>query len=110
MVGVSLCEMYSVSITIQKVIVLLVIAVVLAIASPPIPGGALTCYSIIITQMGVPADAIAVCVTMDVVFDFLETGVNLFSLETQLAEVAGKLNLLNTDIFRSKCSEQAMLR
>ena len=107
-VGVSLCEMYSVSITIQKVIVLLVIAVVLAIASPPIPGGALTCYSIIITQMGVPADAIAVCVTMDVVFDFLETGVNLFCLETQLAEVAGKLNLLNTDIFRSKYSEQAL--
>lgn len=107
-VGVSLCEMYSVSITIQKVIVLLVIAVVLAIASPPIPGGALTCYSIIITQMGVPADAIAVCVTLDVVFDFLETGVNLFSLETQLAEVAGKLDLLDTDILQSKCSEQTV--
>ena len=58
--------------------------------------------------MGVPTDAIAVCVTLDVVFDFFETGVNLFCLETQLAEIAGKLDLLDTDILQSKCSEQTV--
>lgn len=101
-IGISLCSIYAVPITLQKSVILIAVAIILAVAAPPIPGGAVTCYSIIITQMGVPAEAIALCITLDIIFDFLETGVNVFAVETELVDIAAKLNLLNKDILCSQ--------
>ena len=28
----------------------------LAIAAPPVPGGSLTCYTVLLTQLGIPAE------------------------------------------------------
>jgi len=100
--GLSLCEIYDVAMAPEKLLVLFIISVVLSIAAPPIPGGALTIFSIIIAQMGVPTEAIALCVTMDVVVDFVTTGTSLFALDMELTECAGRLNMLSTDVLRSK--------
>lgn len=65
------------------------ISVVLAIAVPPVPGAALTCYTILFMRLGIPTDAIAVVITLNVILEFVTTAVNIFCLQTELIELYG---------------------
>ena len=53
-----MAEIYGVKISPVWLITALIIAVVLAVATPPIPGGALACYTILLLQLEIPAQAI----------------------------------------------------
>lgn len=75
---------------------------VLAIAAPPIPGGTLTCYTILFAQLGLPQEALAVALALDVLFDFMATGVNMYALQMELLIQARKMGMLNVQTLRSK--------
>lgn len=75
---------------------------VLAIAAPPIPGGTLTCYTILFAQLGLPEEALAVALALDVLFDFMATGVNMYSLQMELLIQARRMNMLNLKILQKK--------
>ena len=77
-------------------------ATVLAIASPPIPGGTLTCYTIMFTQLGIPSEALVVALTLDMLCDFVATGMNMFCLQLDLTIQSKRMNLLDTTILRKK--------
>lgn len=67
-------------------------ATVLAIASPPIPGGTLTCYTIMFTQLGIPSEALVVALALDMLCDFVATGMNMFCLQLDLTIQSKKMN------------------
>ena len=73
---------------------------VLAIASPPIPGGTLTCYTIIFAQLGLPAEGLAIALALDVLFDFVATSMNMFCLQLELLIQAKKMGMLNEMILQ----------
>lgn len=73
---------------------------VLAVASPPIPGGTLTCYTIIFAQLGLPAEGLAIALALDVLFDFVATGMNMFCLQLELLIQAKKMGMLNEKILQ----------
>lgn len=73
---------------------------VLAIASPPIPGGTLTCYTIIFAQLGLPQEALALALALDVLFDFAATGMNMFTLQFELLVQAKRMGMLDEKILR----------
>lgn len=75
---------------------------VLAIAAPPIPGGTLTCYTILFTQLGLPEEALAVALALDVLFDFMATGVNMYTLQMELLIQARRMKMLNLKILQKK--------
>lgn len=64
--GICMAEIYGVKISPVWLITALIIAVVLAVATPPIPGGALACYTILLLQLEIPAQAIAIAVAINV--------------------------------------------
>ena len=70
-------------------------AVVLSIASPPIPGGTLTCYTIMFSQLGLPEEALVVALALDVLCDFFATGMNMFCLQTELVIQAKGMGMLD---------------
>ncbi len=82
----------------------LVIAVLLssfvAIATPPVAGGAIAAYSIIFSQLGIPTDALAIVVAIDILFDFIATGFDGSFLQLELIKQADENNMLNVDILR----------
>lgn len=100
-VGICMAETFQVQITLTRLATLFIIALVLAIAAPPVPGGALTCCIILITQLGIPEAAIPIAIAINMVLDFLATAVNLFCLQAELTELAGGLDMLDTKILRN---------
>lgn len=79
-----------------------IISVILAIAAPPVPGATLTCYTILFMQLGIPAEAIAVVIALNVILEFAATAVDVFCLQTELVELSGSLEVLDRDCLRKE--------
>ncbi|MDO4962234.1 MAG: cation:dicarboxylase symporter family transporter [Eubacteriales bacterium] len=95
--GVMLALQYDVSISIAWMATAVVVTAILAMAAPPIPGGALTCFSVLFMQLGIPEEALVLAMTMNVFLDFLITAGNLGALQLSLVRNADGLNMLNRD-------------
>lgn len=93
-------EAFGIAVTPIWILTAFIISVILAIAAPPIPGAALTCYTILFLQLGIPREAIAVIIALNVILEFLATAINLFCLQCEMVELSGSLNLLDTDCLR----------
>lgn len=98
----SLCmaEIFGTPISLTWIIMGIITSCILAIAAPPVPGGAVTCYTILYTQLGLPAESIAVIITLNIIFDFLATATNIFCLQTELIELAGDINMLDYTVLQ----------
>lgn len=99
--GLCMAETFSVPITAMLLVNLFIIALVLAIAAPPVPGGFAACITILITQLGISEAAIPLVIAMSMILDFLCTATNLFCLQAELIELAGGLDMLDTEILRT---------
>lgn len=88
-------EMYGVVITPMWLLVAVLVSGILAIATPPIPGGALSCYTILFLQLGIPTPGIALAISIDLVLDFLLTATNLYCLQSELVLLAGSMDMLD---------------
>ena len=63
-------------------------ATLLSIAVPPIPGAALTIYSILFAQLGIPSGALLLAAALDVITDFFDTGFNVLLLNLEMVREA----------------------
>lgn len=70
-------------------------------AAPPIPGGALACYTIFFMQLGIPLEGLALAIAMNVVFDFIATAFNMTCLQLQLTALADRLGMLDVKSLRT---------
>lgn len=75
---------------------------IITVALPPVPGGTLACYTIVFLQLGIPADAIAVAMVLDVVFDFISTGFDTVYRQCELVLQAERVGMLNVEALRKK--------
>lgn len=102
--GVCLCMAvnYGVAITPAWLVTMAVVVGLLAMAAPPIPGGALTCYTVMFTQLGIPVEAVALAVAINSLVDFIMTANNLTCLQIEAVAVSGKLGMLDKECLRNK--------
>lgn len=107
---ISFCmsEIYAVSVTPLWIIMTIFTSVILKIATPPIPGGAVALYTILFNQLGIPLEGLAVTVAIDVIADFFATATDMFCLQSELVILSGKLHMLNTDKLRHNSSDTAI--
>ena len=94
---VCLCmaENYGVSITPAWIVTMVIVTSLLSMAAPPIPGGALTCYTVMFTQLSIPMVAIAVAINS--IIDFIMTANNLTCLQVEAVMASGGLNMLDKE-------------
>ena len=52
---------------------------ILSVAAPPVPGGMTASFTILFTQLGLPAEDLAIILSLSAVLDFVITATNLFS-------------------------------
>ena len=69
----------------------------LAIAAPPVPGGSLTCYTVLLAQLGIPSQAVALAIAGNVILDFFMTSCGISCLQSELLLAANQLGLLDKD-------------
>ena len=93
-------EAYQVECSIIWCVLAIFSAAILAIAAPPIPGGTLTCYTIMFSQLGLPTEALVVALALDVLCDFVATGVNMLCLQMELVIQSKRMGLINEAILR----------
>ena len=87
---VGIANISGTTISFSWIITAVIISIVLAVATPPIPGSALMVYSLLFTQMNFPAEYIGATIALGVVTDNIVTSSNLFSLHYLLLKIANK--------------------
>lgn len=93
-------EIYKIEISVSWVLIMIFAVGILAVATPAVPGGALTAYTILFAQLGIPAEAIAVILAVDTIFDFINTGIDQFLIPVALLNQSAKLGMVNRKILK----------
>ena len=76
---------------------------IMAIAVPPIPGGGAIAYSVLFSQMGIPAEeAMPLALAIDMLSDFACTGMEMFCLQLSLVNAAAELNMADLVVMRGE--------
>lgn len=73
----------------------------LVIAAPPIPGGALSVYTILFAQLGIPSAAVAIAVALNSILDCISTATNLLCLQLEVTLTSGNLKMLDREKLES---------
>lgn len=71
------------------------ICIVVAVSAPPIPGGGAAAYTILFLQLGIPEEALAVALTLDIIADFLMTSFDTFTLQMALINISSRMNRID---------------
>lgn len=79
-----MAEIYSVTITPVWIATIVVVISFVSMAAPPIPGGCITSFSVLFSQLRIPLEAVAVAVAINSLLDFVMTSSNLTCLQTEL--------------------------
>ena len=79
-VGSFLAERSGVTADLSWWIILVLVSALLAIATPPVAGGVLSCLSILMLQLQIPQEALALGVTLLMLLDFPSTAVRILAL------------------------------
>lgn len=93
----SMADSLGITITVPWLFIGLITNILLAFACPPVPGGALMCYTIAFTQLGIPLEVMGIVLAVDTIFDFPATAINVSSWQLTLIDVADSLNMLDKE-------------
>lgn len=95
--ALGLAEFYGVAMPLSWVVTGVLTSGLLAIAAPPVPGGSLTCYTVLLAQLGIPDEAIGLAVAGNVLLDFFMTACGISCLQSELMLSANKLGMLDRE-------------
>ena len=96
-----MAKTFGVPITGSVILSLVLEIFVLSVGAPGVPGGALVCISILLPQIGVPAEAISLIMGLYSIVDMMQTCVNVTGDATVTLAVARSEKLIDLDVFRA---------
>lgn len=80
--------------TLGALLLLAVMAFLTSVAYPPVSGGEISCYTVLLLQMGISSDLLAAACALSALFDMVEAPCNTLCTELQLLLTARKHNLM----------------
>lgn len=86
---------FGVEVSLMTLIVSAGITTMLAVTTPPVPGGLLASYAILFAHFGIPDDALAIAMTLSVFMDFVDTAVNVSLIPPVIAASAESSGMLD---------------
>ena len=81
-------------------ITLWILCSLFSIATPPVPGGNISCLSVLMTQMHIPLGGLALGCALTMILDFPCTGARIALVHLEMLQQAEKLRLLNHDVLQ----------
>ena len=102
LLALGLAEFYGVAMPLPWVVTGVLVSGLLAIATPPVPGGFLTCCTVLLTQLGIPEEAVGLAVAGNMILDFFMTSCGISCLQSELVLAAHRLGMLDGAILRKE--------
>lgn len=94
-IGFCMSEMYHVSINITTVVTIGILSYLLSIAIPTVSGGSAICYMLLLRQIGVPEEALAIVLALDFAIEGIQTADSVVMIQAELIRLADKMELLD---------------
>lgn len=101
-----LCAAFGVSITLSIALRIVFIAIVLAIAAPPIPGSAFVVLPILFTSCAIPSEAFPIALIFGTIAGYVLPALNGFVLQLELLMTAVKLDKVDRARLRTNAPEK----
>lgn len=93
-------EQYGTGGSIGWMLTLWIVCTVVSFAAPPVTGGTMACVGILIKQLGLPGEVMAVAGLLSLVLDFVATGFSLGLRHLELLLQADRLDMLDHEVLR----------
>lgn len=87
----SLCciaEIFHVKIDLPWIITEVIMVTLIIMAAPPIPNGGLLIETVLFSLLGIPGEALVIATALELIFDHINTGLNIFLLLFRIANEA----------------------
>lgn len=94
-------NIYNVDCSLLWIVMAVALSIVVSISLPPVAGGGAVVYSIIFPSLGIPMEAAAFAIALDVVTDFFVTAFEVPLLPLTLANISHDLKMVDLDVLRS---------
>ena len=93
------------SMDLSSMLTLMLLALLMSAAYPPVSGGEISCYTMLLLQMGLSTGQLAAACTLSSLFDILEAPTNTLSTELQLLLTAERHGLTDRQRsgFKTQC-------
>ncbi|GEM_PF-4609488 len=89
-------EIYNYSVSPIWIVSAVIVCILTGMATPPVPGGAMSCIAMLFTQMGIPGDAMAMAMPIAMILDFPTGGIKMFAIQSEIVIMAKKMNLIGS--------------
>ena len=93
-------DLYGIEVTWAWLLAAFLLSFILSVATPPVLGGTTVCFSILFSQLGINAEALAIIISVNAVFEFLTVAVNNYCLQSQIVLLGNNLGKLDRDRLR----------
>lgn len=97
-----LAEFYGMAMPVSWVVTAVITSGLVAIATPPVPGGFTVSCTVLLAQLGIPMEAVALVIAANVILDFFMTSCGLSCLQSELLLAANKLGMLDRELLTSE--------
>lgn len=91
-------EQYNLSCSLEWILIAWITVTLLAIATPPVSGGSMACFAVLLSQMAVPQETIAYALAMNVIAERFCAAADLSMLEMELVITSEKTGFLDSDV------------
>lgn len=78
----------------------------MAIATPSIPGSAVSAFTLMASGFGIPLEAVSIVISLGFISDRISTPTQVNSCQLELIQIADKLNAIDKSVLRSKANYQ----
>ncbi|MCR5793880.1 MAG: cation:dicarboxylase symporter family transporter [Solobacterium sp.] len=98
--GAFLAECYGIHADIAWWGTMWIVSSLLAVATPPVAGGNISCLSVMMVQLHIPPEGLAIGVVLAMFLDFICTGARIPILHMELALQADRMGLIDLEVLR----------
>ena len=82
------------------IVMIWIVSTIVSFAVPPDAGGSLACIGVLLSQLGIPGQALGMAGALGLILDFVVTGFGLGMRHMELVLQAENLGMLNRDVLR----------
>lgn len=99
--SLALAQTYGIRVTAASLVAMIISIIVMSVGAPGIPGSGLICLSVLLTQIGVPTEAVGLVMGIDALVGMFRCMSNCTGDVVTSILVAKKENLLDMDKYRT---------
>ena len=93
-----LANKYGVTVNVTWLIIAVLVSALIAIAAPPVPGGAVVAFSAIFAQLNIPSEALPLAIAINVLGDFVITAFMVLMIQLSILSASVSLDMADRDI------------